>query len=687
MTADGRPVATLPVARVLPLLQPAHLDREFDYLVPEKMAETARPGVRVRIRFAGRLVDGFVTERLAASDHTGTLAPLERVISDLEVLPADQRRLVDAVAHRYGGTRAEVLRLAVPPRHARAEDSVRTRLAEATEQDIPEDEAPAPAPAPGTGWDRYVHGAAFLAALADGRAPRAVWQALPGEDPAARLADAAAACVAAGRSAVLIVPDARVLARVEAACTALLGTDKVTALAAELGPSARYRRWLLGLTGLARVVVGTRAAVFAPVVAPGLIAVWDDGDDNLAEPRAPYPHAREVAVLRAHHSGAGLLLAGHTRTAEAQQLVEHGWAHDLLADRATVRAAAPHIRAAGDSEPALERDPLARAARIPAVAFAAARKALAAGAPVLVQVPRAGYLPVIACAGCKEPARCRRCAGPLGLPGPAGGDGAAPEEAAYPTCRWCGKTERTHRCERCGSRAVRASVVGAGRTAEELGRAFAGTPVVYSGGDHVRDEVPGEPAVVVSTVGAEPLAAGGYGAALLLDGWMLLTRPDLRATEQALRRWASAAALVRSADDGGEVVITAEPGAPTVQALIRWDPVGHARAELAGRGEVGFPPAVHIAAVDGAASVIADFVEMLELPEGTEVLGPVPLPPGERGPAGSGESDEPIDRILLRVPRTAGRALAEAVHSGLARRSAKRVPGTVRVQIDPLRVG
>src|SRR5699024_4147750 len=149
----------------------------------------------------------------------------------------------------------------------------------------------------------------------------------------------------------------------------------------------------------------------------------------------------------------------------------------------------PHIRAAGDSEPALERDPLARAARIPAVAFAAARTALAAGALVLVQVPRAGYLPVIACAGCKEPARCRSCAGPLGLPGPAAGQGAAgagsPDEARNPTCRWCGRTEHAHRCERCGSRAVRASVVGAGCTAEELGRAFSGTTVIFSGGDHV----------------------------------------------------------------------------------------------------------------------------------------------------------------------------------------------------------
>jgi len=107
------------------------------------------------------------------------------------------------------------------------------------------------------------------------------------------------------------------------------------------------------------------------------------------------------------------------------------------------------------------------------MALRAARAALTAGAPVLVQVPRRGYVPALACARCRTVARCRHCTGPLSLPD---------RDAAGAVCRWCARTEPALRCGRCGAEAVRAVVVGARRTAEELGRAFPGVTVVTSGG-------------------------------------------------------------------------------------------------------------------------------------------------------------------------------------------------------------
>src|SRR5439155_1643568 len=83
--------------------------------------EIAEPGVRVRVRFSGRLIDGFLLERLEKSDHTGKLMRLERVVSPERVLTPEILRLVAAVAARYAGTRADVLRLAIPPRHAKTE--------------------------------------------------------------------------------------------------------------------------------------------------------------------------------------------------------------------------------------------------------------------------------------------------------------------------------------------------------------------------------------------------------------------------------------------------------------------------------------------------------------------------------------------------------------------------------------
>ncbi len=668
-----RAAEALPVARVAVDVPLAHLDRPFDYRVPAHLDGDAQPGVRVRVRFAGRALDGFLLARVADSEHTGTLAWIDKVVSPEPALSAEVAALCRAVADRYAGVFADVARLAVPPRHARVEQ-------EPPRPRPPVFVRPAP-PAPGAGWGRYARGPALLDALAGGRAAHAVWQALPGERWADRLADAAAAAAGAGRGALLVVPDQRDVDVLHAACVARLGSDTVVALTAELGPAERYRRWLAVRRGAVRVVVGTRSATFAPIVSPGLLAVWDDGDDLHAEPRAPYPHVRDVLVLRAHAAGAALLVGGFARTAEAQLLVETGWASEVVGDRAAVRAAMPRVEALGESESHLSRDPDARAARIPHVAFEAARAALDGGRPVLIQVPRAGYVPWLACGACRETARCRHCAGPLGLL-----RGAAPgtSTAALPHCRWCGRPDPAFRCPACGSRRLRAGVVGSGRTAEELGRAFPGVTVRSSGGGAaVLAGVGAGPALVVATPGAEPVAECGYGAALLLDGWAMLSRPDLRVAEETLRRWLTVAALVVPHTAGGRVIITAEPTLPGVQALVRWDPVGHAAAELAARAEVGFPPAVRMAAVEGVAAAVADVVGTVlrELPEAEE-LGPVEIDPTP----GTAE-DGLRERTLLRVPRAQGRALAAALHTAQAGRTARKAADPVRVRLDPAEIG
>ncbi|ODR09120.1 primosome assembly protein PriA [Mycolicibacillus koreensis] len=667
--AARQPAEHEPIARVLPMLSVPHLDREFDYLVTAEQSDDAQPGVRVRVRFHGRLVDAFLLERRTDTGHVGRLARLERVVSPEAVLTPQVRRLVDAVAARYAGTRADVLRLAVPPRHARVERDTAPPLV------LPIVAAPDP-----DAWNAYGGGGQFLAALGESRAARAVWQALPGESWAQRFAEAAAQTVRAGRSVLAVVPDQRDVDALAAAAAQYFDASTVATLSAGLGPAARYRRWLTVLRGGARLVIGTRSAVFAPVRDLGLVMIWDDGDDTLAEPRAPYPHAREVGMLRAHQLRCAALIGGYARTAEAQALVESGWAHDLVAERSTLRARAPRVVAsddggyAGSTEAA---DPAARTARLPLVALRAARTALAAGASVLVQVPRRGYLPALACARCRSVVRCRHCTGPLALPA----------RSASPVCRWCGRADPALRCGHCGSDAVRAVVVGARRTAEELGRAFPGTTVVTSTGDTVVTDLAEHahaPVLAIATPGAEPSAPGGYGAALLLDSWALLGRQDLRAAEDTLRRWLAAATLVRAHRDGGTVVVVAESTIPTVQALIRWDPVGHAAGELAARTEVGLPPAVHLAAVDGAPDAVAAVIAEAALPAGAELLGPVELPVGARRPAGT---DGPVERMLVRVPRHDGLALAAALRRAVAVLSARHGTQPTRVQIDPLHVG
>ncbi|MCT7659749.1 primosomal protein N' [Mycobacterium deserti] len=648
------------------MLTVPHLDRDFDYLVSAEQSDDAQPGVRVRVRFHGRLVDAFVLERRSDTDHVGKLGWLDRVVSAEPVLTPEVRRLIDAVAARYAGTRADVVRLAVPPRHGSVEKQAPAELAPLAAK-----------PVDTTAWAAYARGEQYLSAVQDGRAARAVWQALPGEPWAQRLAEAAAVAVNSGRGVLAVLPDQRDVDMLHAAAIQTVDETRVVALSAGLGPAARYRRWLSVLRGSARLVIGTRSAVFAPVADLGLVMVWDDGDDTLSEPRAPYPHAREVAMLRAHQLRCAALIGGYARTAEAQALVRSRWAHDLVAPRSVVRAHSPRVVALEDSGFAQERDPAAHTARLPSMALRTARTALENQAPVLVQVPRRGYVPALACARCRAVARCRHCTGPLSLPD---------RQTAGAVCRWCGRDQPALRCARCGSDAVRAVVVGARRTAEELGRAFPGVTVITSGGDAMVASVPAEPAVVVATPGAEPRADGGYGAALLLDSWALLGRQDLRAAEDTLRRWMAAATLVRDRGAGGAVAVVAETAIPTVQALIRWDPVSHADAELESRTEVGLPPAAHMAAVDGAPDAVHAMLETAELPEAAQLLGPVDLPVGARRPPGM-PADSPVSRMLVRVPRDGGLELAAALRRATVILSARHDQQPVRVQIDPLHIG
>jgi primosomal protein N' (replication factor Y) (superfamily II helicase) len=672
--AERQPAPDLPIARVAVDISLPHLDRPFDYVVPDSLAATAVPGSQVRVRFAGQLVSGFVLARLATSDHPGRLGFLERVVEPEAVLTPEIANLARAVADRYAGSLADVLRLAIPPRHA---------AAAAKAPDRPQDEAArardaAAIPDSTVGsWARYRDGASFLAALAAGRSPRAVWSALPGPRWPDEIAQAVAATSRSGRGSVVVVPDARDLALVDDALDRHLGPERHVVLTASQGPAERYRRWLAVARGEVRVVAGTRSAMFAPVANLGLVVLWDDGDDLHAEPRAPYPHAREVLVRRAYLAHAAALIGGFARTAEAALLVSTGWARPLHADRAVVREYAPAVQSAGD-EAELARDEAARSARLPSLALRTARDALADG-PVLVQVPRRGYLAAVACERCHTPARCT-CGGPAELPGP----------QAPLRCGWCGSAI-ARACRQCGHVGLRAVVTGARRTAEELGRAFSPVPVLTSGGSEVLDHVGSDPAVVVATPGAEPVPDGGYAAAILLDGWAMLGMASLRAAEEALRRWFNAAALVRPAPDGGRVVVVADGSQRAVQALIRWDPATFADRELAERGELRFAPAVRMASVAGPPDAVDALLALVKLPDDAEILGPLSavsgraartVTPATARPDVDGEQRPGAVQYLIRVPRSEGTELALGLRAAQAVRTAAKEPGPVRVQLD-----
>ena len=657
--ADTPPPVAAPIAAVLVESGLAHLDRTFEYVVPPELDAAAAPGARVKVRFAGQDLPGFVVARRAKAEHEGRLAPLRGVVAPEAVLTPAILAVARELAATHAGTVGDVLRLAIPPRHARAEKALSM-------------EPPVLDPLPvfdpaGSAWRDYRAGESFLRHLRDGGAPAAVWSALPAAgDPAgdwpAALAQAAAATVAGGRGAILVVPDHRDVERLDAALRLVLGAGRHVRLTADQGPQARYTAFLKVLRGHAPVVVGTRAAAYAPMPDLGLLAVWDDGDDLHDEPRAPYVHTRDVVANRARIEGAALLLGGYGRSVADESLAEAGVLAVIAPPRSIVRERAPRVHLAG-AEREQERDPAATSARLPTLAWRTAREALTRG-PVLVQVPRRGYVPALACQQCRAHARCANCHGPLAVTergGPAG-------------CRWCGILARGWECPTCEGTRLRSLVVGARRTAEELGRAFPGVPVATSGGAAVLASVPGRPALVIATPGAEPVAEGGYAAALLLDAWAVLDRPALDAAPEALRRGLAAAALVRPAAAGGVVIVSGvSPGAhaPALAALVRWDPVWLAAGELAERRALSLPPVAIFAEILGSRAAVSAVLER-GLPETVTTYGPTPVADGGDGTA---------YRLLVRVLPQDADGLAARLHAARAERSARKDPDGIRVRM------
>lgn len=669
----GPPLAASdPVARVLIESSLPHLDRSFDYSVPAELDGTALPGVRVKVRFSGQELNGYVLERTESSEAGHALTPLLKVVSAVPVLTPALLELASSVAARYAGTLSDVLRTAIPPRVARLEKQL---LSGDSLLDGPDEDNAAAEVSTSqaqAAWASYTNGAPYLQHLAGGGSPRAVLTATQGFGAAGwpgLVASAVAAVRSSGRGAVVVVPDYRDLDRMEAALRAVLPAGDVARLTADDGPTPRYRSYLRLLSGAAKVAVGTRSAAYAPVQDLGLVVCWDDGDDLHIDQRAPYAHTREVLLLRSEQESAACLMAAHSRSTELQRLVEGGWAVPVEAPRPVVRASTPRVLNTADSFEQ-ERDPLAKIARLPGAAWRAAKEGLERG-PVLVQVARAGYAPSLVCEDCRETARCNNCQGPLAIAG----------QSAMPQCRWCSTPAPEWRCRHCGGVRLRRGAAGVLRTAEELGRAFPGKAVVTSSGNQVKATVSDARALVVATVGAEPIASGGYAAALLLDGNSLLRRENLRAGEDTVRRWFNAAALVRPANEGGLVVITADDTTAT-GALLRWDPAGYASRELALRQELQLPPAVRIASVTGRRADVVHFTESLAENIQLRTAGPAPVSLTQSAQHPAQREGDPDVRTLIFIPYAQAAVATRSMRAVKAASAAKRTSGPVQLRLD-----
>ncbi|MGV8896528.1 MAG: primosomal protein N' [Rhodoglobus sp.] len=636
--SEATSAGALSVAKVLidsPLPQ---LDRLFDYGIPGDMAETAVPGVRVRVplRSAGRVADGIIVEVSPRGDYAGVLSELESVVSPIRVLTPEVWALARRAADRAAGSATDIVRLAVPKRQVRVETAF-----------LAADTKPGIEPVTAVPIEAYGPGALEGAIAAN---ERLAVDALPlvrevhplDGDPcwvggwAVTMAAAAAATIAAGRSAILAVPDYRDQEQLQSALAAVLAASSIVRLDARQSNPDRYRAFLRCLQDDPVAIIGNRSVIYAPASKLGLIALWDDGDPLHSEPLSPYVHARDAALLRQEQQSCALMFFGHSRSTEVERLVEIGWVRSVSPRPLQLPKVIPTSQQSSN-------DRLAAQARIPSSAWKIARTALEAG-PVLVQVARPGYAPRLACAECQQTARCMRCEGPL----------LQKSARSTPACTWCGALAAAWKCQHCEGEKLRFVGSGSSRTAEDLGRAFPGIRVIVADGDHPVQTVGSGPALVIATRGAEPIAAGGYRAVLLLDGEQMAARESLRVGEDCLRWWSNAVALAA----GGAPTVLVGVGGTLASTLVTWRQADFARAELADRRSLRFPPAIRVATVTGSVDAVSAAVAASGI-AGSDVLGPVDLEP-------------PLVRTILRFDYAHGAEVAAALRSELIRSATSR---------------
>lgn len=638
------------VARVLVDTPLPQLDHFFDYAIPPELVGSVRPGVRVSIplRSTGRTAQGWVVETGTDSSFAGQLSPVRAVLSQAIIATPTLFELSRRVADRTAGTASDVLRLAIPRRHVRSENAFLALKRPSVEAQIPARALTAYAP----GTAKLLTSRRAKSALTT--VPRLVHTSA-GSLPhwAITVAELVTQPLLRNESVIIAVPDYRDQRVVEAAVLALIPSERVITVDARQPAGERYLNHLRLAAGGSYVVIGNRSAVLSPIENASLIVMWDDSDPIFEEPHAPGFHARDVALIRAEQTGAALVIARHTPSLEVRRFMQLGWFDSVTPLRLT--------------RPNVILDEQNVHPGLSSLAFTTSKEAIRHG-PVLLQVANPGFSRSAMCRSCHVAARCRVCAGALYFA----------TKSAAPLCRVCGTRNQVWSCSACNSSELTPVGAAASRTAEELGKAFPGVPVVIADGAHPVLTVPDEPALIVATRGAEPIAEGGYRAVVLLDAARMLAREGLQVAEDAIRAWTTAAGL---ANDGAPVFLPNCEGT-LAKAFASWSFDAWAQHELTERHALRLPPSVRVATVAGndhALTEVRRIVQSLSELGRIDIYGPLPV-------------DGDVEQLSLRYDHRAGAALAvelKALMVKVATTTRKRsqtkdqhLPASVRVRMD-----
>jgi len=538
--ANDLPIATIWVDSGI-----ATLNEPFSYLIPEKLTSQIQIGSRVQVPFKDKHLEGIVIARSAATSESRELRSIYKLLGEFPVATEETLELISLTANYWGGSPYDVIRSAIPPRVSTAEKDLTYTLTASL-----------------TAADSAV-----------------IFHLLPPRlDPITSLISLVTNSKTNGAKLV-IVPTARDLNRLSAALSEAGAEFK--SLDSNLPRADRYRNFLEVSLGLPAIVIGMRAAIFAPI--PNLTEIYlhQENSEHYYERRAPHWNAREVAWIRTKLSKLKLHLTGYVPSLDV--------AIDIDAKEITYQATREKVLVIAQESTTGEL--------IPSKIYQQVRKALSIG-PVLFLVPAKGYATAISCAKCRNLALCE-CGGKL----------TKASAKSDPICVLCSKKYQNWKCGWCGEARVFLNSRGIERFAEEIGRSFPNQTVIQSTANEPRDSVSTEPALVISTPGVEPIAQNGYSAVVILQVDRFLSSISSNGIERAYSSFFAASALVSQT---GVIALVHEDGAPITSALSTWNPATISKREIEQRIQLQLPP------ITGSVLVLADSAELLRLKRALE---------------------------------------------------------------------
>ena len=608
---------------------PLPLPRLFDYLLPEGIAADPRLlGCRVRVPFGNGDKVGVV----AAVGQPATEAELRTVAEVLDEAPLLHGELLASLrwlARYLHAPLGEVLATALPSALRRGKPVPAADARPRKRRGVEPAEPGAPEPGPEPNADQQVAIDAILAA-AGGFAP-ILLDGVTGSGKTEVYLHAIADCLARGRQALVLVPEIGLTPQLLARFRARLGV-RVEALHSGLPDGERARVWSAARGGVARVVVGTRSAVFTPLPEAGLLVVDEEHDGSYKQFDGIRYQARDFALVRGKALGIPVLLGSATPSLESlHNAIQGRYAHLRLPRRAGSARPAP-VRV-------MDVRKLPLQAGLSPRLLDAVRGALDAGGQVLVFRNRRGYAPVLLCHDCGWSAHCRRCSTeekPTAMTVHAGGRRLQ--------CHHCGARQAVPpACPDCGGLALQPQGAGTERMEELLAARFPGVPVlrVDRGSTGKRDAMEtllaglgDRPGILVGT---QMLAKGHDLPNLTLvavagidEG---LFSADFRAGEKLAQLLVQVAGRAGRAQRPGEVLLqTHHPEHPLLQVLVHGGYHAFAEAELAQREAAGFPPFAHLALLRAEAKHADPAMQFLHAAKallrdsGVDLQGPLPAP-------------------------------------------------------------